>query len=138
MPAAILIEPLIPCFDTRLEPRCVAFSPDETLLRAASGYSIRLWDLTEGLELLQLQGHEDGFLSVAFSPDAHTLASASWDNTVRVWDPATGQCLAILMSTPEGWVAWSRDGRYKYEGEIRGYFWHALHLCRFEPGKLDD
>ncbi|KAH7302855.1 WD40-repeat-containing domain protein, partial [Stachybotrys elegans] len=43
-----------------------------------------------------LEGHRDAVRSVVFSPDAKHLASASGDNTVRLWDAATGQCLQTL------------------------------------------
>ena len=75
--------------------------------------------------------------SVAFSPDGRTLASASDDGTIRLWDVATGRCLAILLATPEGWAAFTPDGRYKLGGDIAGSFWHVIGLCRFEPGELD-
>jgi hypothetical protein len=33
----------------------------------------------------QQQGHENNVSSVAFSPDGNTIASGSWDNTVKLW-----------------------------------------------------
>jgi WD40 repeat protein len=33
---------------------------------------------------------------VTWSPDGKSLASASDDNTVRIWDASTGQCVSTL------------------------------------------
>ncbi|KAK3307177.1 NACHT domain-containing protein [Chaetomium strumarium] len=46
--------------------------------------------------LQTLEGHSDWVNSVAWSPDASRLASASRDKTVKIWDPTTGQCMATL------------------------------------------
>ena len=43
-----------------------------------------------------LNGHTDFVSSVAFSPDGRTLASGSWDNTIRLWNPHTEQPGLIL------------------------------------------
>ncbi|KAJ7204176.1 WD40 repeat-like protein [Mycena pura] len=40
--------------------------------------------------LVSMQGHGDKVLSVAFSPDGTHIVSGSRDNTVRIWDAATG------------------------------------------------
>jgi WD40 repeat protein len=37
-----------------------------------------------------LEGHGHWVKAVAFSPDGSTLASASYDWTIRFWDTATG------------------------------------------------
>jgi WD40 repeat protein len=61
--------------------------------------------------LQTLEGHRDWVSSVAWSHDATRLASASSDNTVKIWDPATGQCVSTLEGH-SGWVslvAWSHD-----------------------------
>ena len=43
-----------------------------------------------------LQGHTESVVSVAFSPDGKTLASASYDGTIKLWDVATGKERATL------------------------------------------
>src|ERR1700721_3326149 len=42
-------------------------------------------------ELNILQGHDHWVTSVAFSPDGKHIASASSDNTIRVWEAKTGK-----------------------------------------------
>ena len=116
----------------------VAFSPDvATLASGSADTTVRLWNVATAASLRTFSGHTGGVMSVAFSPDGLTLASASADGTIRLWDIATAACLAILLPSPEGWAAFTPDGRYKLGGDIAGSFWHVIGLCRFEPGELD-
>ena len=53
-----------------------------------------------------LRGHSDMILSVAFSPDGKLVASASWDQTFRIFSVETGECLHSIGPTGnQNWVA---------------------------------
>jgi WD40 repeat protein len=64
-------------------------------------------------EFQTLEGHSDLVSSVAFSSDGQLLASGSHDETVRLWDSATGTLKQILRSYsgPVNSVAFSPNGR---------------------------
>jgi Caspase domain/WD domain, G-beta repeat len=58
-------------------------------------------------------GHDFVVMGVAFSPDGRLLATASDDQTARLWDPATGECLRTLTGHDGevNSVAFGPDGR---------------------------
>jgi WD40 repeat protein len=73
------------------------------------------WDRMAHRELLTLKGHTRPVLGVSFSPDSRRLVSASYDETIRIWDAATGKELQLLtFKGHKGMVhavSFSADGR---------------------------
>eukprot|EP00854_Cymbomonas_tetramitiformis_P012468 gene12468-14732_t len=59
-----------------------------------------------------MQGHSDVVRGVAFSPDGMQLATASTDNTARVWSLSNGKCTATMQGHSDAvtGVAFSPDG----------------------------
>jgi len=57
---------------------------------------------TTGQQLVILKGHSGWIWSIAFSPDGQTIASGSFDSSVKLWDATTRQCLNTLQGQQVG------------------------------------
>ena len=65
------------------------------------------------------QTHTDGILALSFSPDGHSLASGSYDGTVRVWEVESGtqRWLGSHVTHVSG-LAYAPDGSVLASGGI--------------------
>lgn len=93
----------------------LAWSPDSQMLASSAGWvdskdnTVRLWK-PDGTLITSLP-HTMPAVNLAWSPDGQVLATASWDESVRLWG-ADGGLLNTLKGeagTPFG-LSWSPDG----------------------------
>jgi periodic tryptophan protein 2 len=96
---------------TRLSFSSLAIDPSAEIVCASSHDSadIHVWSVQTGQLVDQLSGHEGPISTLAFTPDGATLASGSWDHTIRLWSiftrtptseplPLTSDILCLAIS----------------------------------------
>jgi WD40 repeat protein len=72
-----------------------------------------LREVVDEFQVETLKGHTEAVYSVSFSPNGKTLASASKDNTVKLWDINSGQVIKTLKGHISGVIKvnFSPDGK---------------------------
>ena len=71
-----------------------------------------------------LKGHSGVVTGCAFSADGHFIASASSDKSLKVWETASGHCLATLpVAAPLLGCAWFPDGERLIAVGTAGIYW---------------
>jgi WD40 repeat protein len=99
--------------------------------------TIRVYDPNSGGHVATLAGHTDWVNGVALATDGATLATASSDGTVKLWNTTENRLLATLVQvTPrtEEWLIVSTPG-YLAASSLATVQWRAANLAT-TPDKI--
>jgi cytochrome c len=90
----------------------VALLGEKRAATAGADGRIAIWTLGKTEPDAVLEGHTGPIVALAVSPDGATLASASWDHTVRLWPLAGGAPRVLDEHTQNvNGVAFTADGK---------------------------
>jgi WD40 repeat protein len=135
----------------------LAFSPDGMRLACGRDNTVLVWDLRpdrvgdQTAPARVLTGHTRAVCDLAFSPDSQRLATASDDETLRIWDLASGHELLSFESPRDGipgyrgigCLAFSPDGKRLAGGKAQNLaVWDAatgrrLHYLRWHSNLIE-
>ena len=119
------------------EINAISWDPSGNFLVSCSDdKTAKVWTCTQAntLSLLHtLTGHTDGIYTVEWNPNPSlphpTVATASFDGTVRLWNVETGSCLHILARHSKSVysISFTGDGQFLASGSVdkNVYVWNT-------------
>lgn len=126
------------------EVNAIKWDPTGTLLASCSDdCTAKIWSYTTGKCVHDLRDHTKEIYTLKWSPTGPqtanpnrdlVLATASFDSTVRLWDPESGRCIRTLVrhSDPVYSVSFSPSGEFVASGS----FDRCLHIWSVKDGSL--
>ncbi len=104
----------------------------------ASSNGVMIHDIASGQPLGRLAGHADTVWALAPSPDGRFLLTGGGDQTMEIWNLATGRRLLSLFIGGKQWIAWTPEGYFAASpgGEsLMGWLVNrgAEHMADFYP-----
>lgn len=87
---------------------------EELMVTASDDFTMFLWNPLKGTKpISRMTGHQKLVNHVAFSPDGKYIVSASFDNSIKLWDGKEGTFLSTFRGHVASvyQVAWSSDCR---------------------------
>ncbi len=104
--------------------KCYTFTPNGNVL-VGSSFSLKLYR-ANGEPIRDFIGHGGPVWSVSVSKDGRYLVSGSYDQTVKLWNLESGECLASLFVSERGeWICWNPKGYYDASAGGEKYMgWH--------------
>jgi WD40 repeat protein len=105
-------------------------------ISGSSDNSIRTWNTTKWQQIAVLDGHISDVFGIAISPNGRILASASWDNTPRLWNLDNSQPISLplkYLPIESVWecVSFSTDGKLLATGHNRNaYLWDVSAILK--------
>ncbi|MCB0185176.1 MAG: WD40 repeat domain-containing protein, partial [Caldilineaceae bacterium] len=151
-------EPVATLDDHRVRILDLAFSPDGHTLATADLKNIRLWQFTEQehshtsalapttpqrkARAVHLQhvltDHAHFVTALAFTPNGQTLVSSSLDETIRVWDAATGHQMREVLGRQRSLYTVDVNGEMVVTGDINGTIqrWHTQGKTRIQQADV--
>lgn len=124
----------------------VAFAPKEKLVvSGGEDGKVRLWNSDNGKQVRSFEGLNRNASSVCFSPDGSKIAAADMEDsirqnvpkpdglndTIRIWEVATGKELTVFRTPLTHSIAFSPDGKTLASADRAG----TVHLWNVEDGK---
>ncbi len=108
----------------------------ETIVSGGGHGRLDAYDL-DGRKLRSFVGHTSDVWSVAISPNGELLASGGDDQTVRLWNLATGENIATLLAGRDGaWVIWTDEGYYAASPSGDGHVGWRLNGGEGQPARF--
>jgi len=74
----------------------ITVSPDGETVAIATDWLVKVFNV-DGKSRIELTGHKGIVSAIGFVNGGRTVVSASWDETVRLWDVATGKETARFL-----------------------------------------